>query len=179
MQLPPPVLVGFLPKIVARKPKWLHSNTVERICSVSNCISKAPPGWIEKWQHSRMGFYDTPQLAQSVVPRGDTRYVLFAYKAYPLKFDDGRMVSMELPVTLRDAGLGGFEFIGYGAAARTCDNFDCSPLSCNSAAEDHRVNRHCLLDDREEAMALCLEAGRGTYEPGPYYLVEVYEEDGS
>jgi hypothetical protein len=123
-----------------------------------------------------MGFYDTPQLAKSIVPPGDAPYVLFAYKVYPLRFDDGKAVAVELPVTLHDTGLDGFEFIGYDVVAKTYDNFDCSPLSCNSAAADHPTNRHCLLDDRKDAVAFCLEASRGGYEPGPYYLVEVYEE---
>jgi hypothetical protein len=77
MALPPPVSVGFFPKAVAGKPAWLQSTTVERICSVSGCISETPPGWIEAWKHNRMGFYDTPQLARTVVPPGEARYVLF------------------------------------------------------------------------------------------------------
>jgi hypothetical protein len=58
------------------------------------------------------------------------------------------------------------------------DFFECSPLSCNRAAENFPTNVFCLLDNEAEAYHAILEmsqAGSGV-EPGPYYLFKVYRK---
>jgi hypothetical protein len=65
--------------------------------------------------------------------------------------------------------------------SRSCgSSFECSPLSCNGAAERVEVNEYCLVDDPAEAFRLAalfsrLEEG---YEPGPYFVVEVWRREG-
>jgi hypothetical protein len=51
---------------------------------------------------------------------------------------------------------------------------ECSPLSCNSLADEIRTNSHSLLPDFETAKRL-VETGRfKDSEPGPYRIFTVY-----
>ena len=51
---------------------------------------------------------------------------------------------------------------------------ECSPLSCNSLAEEVPTNQHCLLASFEQAHRL-LEAGTfKNSEPGPFRILAVY-----
>ena len=54
--------------------------------------------------------------------------------------------------------------------------FECSPLSCNGLATEVPVNRACLLDSLEEAVALARRCAREQPEPGSYFVVEVWRE---
>jgi len=70
--------------------------------------------------------------------------------------------------------------IRNAAGSHSCGStFECSPLSCNHAAERTEVNEHCLLDDLGEAYRLAALFSRPEegYEPGPYFVVEVWRRD--
>ena len=75
----------------------------------------------------------------------------------------------------------GYRRLGYDVVSRSCgSSFECSPLSCNGAAERVEVNEYCLVDDPAEPFRLAalfsrLEEG---YEPGPYFVVEVWRREG-
>ena len=64
---------------------------------------------------------------------------------------------------------------GFDVVASVARNSpECSPLSCNSLANEIRTNAHCLLHDFEPATRL-VETGRfNNSEPGPYRIYAVY-----
>lgn len=174
-------LFGYFPKIVIREPDWLkEAPVVEEICSVSNCISKAPPDWIDRWKHNKMWMYDSPELAWSVVPEQDRgRYTLFAYRILPHLFNESGETELVLPdlsvVPIPDE----FSRIGYDAVSRSCGtNFECSPLSCNHMAPEYPVNKHCLVDNLDTAVTMARTFARGNCEPGPYCVIEVWKACG-
>jgi len=181
-ELPAPFFGGFLPKKVARNPAWLKNPVVEAIGSISECISKAPPGRIDHWIHNDLALYDTLEAAQAVIPQGqEDDYKIFAYRVFPVCFDAQGMKAEEAWVGKVNAPatiLHGWEFLGYDLAGRSTGyGFECSPLSCNHCAENTPVNRYCLLDDLQLAIQKGIEFGnpQSGVEPGPYYLVEVYK----
>jgi hypothetical protein len=67
------LFVGYFPKRIMRRDSWLKAPAVREIWSVSECISKGPPDWINKWRHNDLWLYDTRALAESVVPPDDRR----------------------------------------------------------------------------------------------------------
>lgn len=182
-ELPEPFFGGFLPKKVARKPAWLKNPAVDEICSISECISTAPPGRIDHWKHNDLGLYDTLETAQAIVPQGEEAdYEVFAFRVFPVRFgaagkeaEEGLARKVNAPETKLD----GWEFLGYDLAGRSSGyGFECSPLSCNHCAENTQVNLHCLMDDLELAIQKGIEFGNpeSGVEPGPYYLVEVFRK---
>lgn len=174
MKLPEPVFAGFFPKHVAARPEgWGGPANVEEICSVSCCISPGPEGWIQKWRHNELGFFDTPEIAIGILSADAERFELFGYAVYPLEFDRGEVRPWTVPVSPA-AELSGFAPIGFDPVSRSSGSFvECSPLSCNLGANQFPVNRHCLIDDAEAAAGACREISAGNFEPGPYYLFQV------
>jgi hypothetical protein len=49
------VLVGYFAKRTQRHPEWPKAPQVEEIASVSDCLSKSPPDWIDYWRHNDLG----------------------------------------------------------------------------------------------------------------------------
>ncbi len=174
------VLIGYFPKIVVSNPDWLtDAPAVEEVCSVSECISTAPPNWIDKWRHNAMWVYDTPDLAWAVIPDEDRlRYTLFAYRILPRRFDESGETDIPLPQLNVIPLPSGFISLGFDAVSRSGEaGFECSPLSCNSLASAYPVNRHCLVNDIDTAIAMAQDFTVGKCEPGPYYVVEVLRQE--
>ncbi len=174
-----PQLIGYLPKVRTRRPEWLKGPNVEEICSVSYCIAHAPPGWIDRWLHNELGFYDQPDLAWSVVPDESRHdYSLFAYKLFPVYFERGEQRLVELPVLSVEPLPACFSRLGCDVVSRSVGiYFECSPLSCNGLAEGYAVNRYCLADTEAEGLVMAQEFSLSEPEPGPYYLIEVWRSD--
>ena len=182
MNTPRPTFLGFLAKRVAPKSSWLKSAAVEAIGSVSECISSGPADRIDHWKHNDPGLYDSEELAWAVVPSGERDgHTLFAYRVYPLRFDedqpdeawDPAVAWSELP---HEPDLSAFERIGFDLVGKSQSAmFDCSPLSCNGVAAEYEVNRWCLIDDFEQAVAAGRAFGQrdSGVEPAAYHLVEV------
>lgn len=184
MNIPSPIFVGYFPKITAQKNDlktekgdiWLKNEIVEEICSVSDCISKGPEGWIDEWKHNVLGFYDTEESALSVIPDNQEKYDLFAYKLYPIQFNEGKIVDYNVESNAIES-LGSYKFIGFDIVSKSeVDFFECSPLSCNNACEKYSVNKYCLIAQLENAYNACVEIEQGRWEPGPYYLFEVFRK---
>jgi hypothetical protein len=171
-----PVLIGYFPKHSLQRPDWLRNRGVEEICSVSCCISEAPEGWIDFWRHNECWAFNTQELAWSVVPaerRAD--FQLYAYKMFPVGFEHGRRTDREFPKLDVEPLPPSFVRIGYDAVSRDqTPMFECSPLSCNGLAEDHTVNRYCLVDTEEAALQLALECSISEPEPGAYFVIKVW-----
>jgi hypothetical protein len=49
-----PILIGYLPKLVVKRPEWLKCVGVVDICSASPCTSGTPEDWIEHWLHNEL-----------------------------------------------------------------------------------------------------------------------------
>lgn len=144
---------------------------------MSNCISEGPENWINEWKHNDRGFYNSEEIMMQVLKEYKEKYNFFAYKLYPLIFINGVIkdykISLNLKTILSDYNLLGFDIVSRSKA----DFFECSPLSCNNACEVYSVNRYCLIDKIEDAYNYCLEIEKGKWEPGPYYLFEVYRKN--
>jgi len=174
MRLPIAKFVGFFPKVSCPRPEWLKGEEIKEICSVSDCIATGPQGWIDEWKHNELGFFDTEEFAMEVAKKDCKTYRLYAYKLYPLRFRDGVAQEFSVPLDLK-ADLSRYDFLGFDVVSKSeSDFFECSPLSCNGACELYQVNQYCLISRYEEAYKACLEIERGNWEPGPYYLFEVY-----
>jgi hypothetical protein len=165
---------GYFPKLITPAQPALNIAGVTDICSVSACLATAPPGWINHWQHNELGFYDTVELAQSVIPEAElAAYDLFAYRFSPHVFQGGRAAPWTIP-ELRCAPPGRELIpVGFDAVSKTADFFEHSPLSCNRAAETLTKNEHCLFATLEEALEGAKFFSGGTFEPGPYYVAQV------
>ncbi len=178
------ILIGYFPKIVAgsifkpeRNPEANWLKDVDRICSVSCCISKEPPDWMNKWKHNTTTWlYDNPEIALSVVPRQDLdKYTLFAYRILPYEFHRTGARAIHYNALTAKQIPHQFACIGYDVVnGNIGTDFGCSPLSCNGMAKEHRVNNHCLVDDFHTALELAGTFEIRNCEPGPYYVVEVW-----
>ena len=188
------ILIGYLPKRIAHAtgdadaPRF---RGVEEICSVSECISKSPPDWVDCWLHNTdTWLFDDPGAAWWVVPEAEReRYRLYAYRLLPTLFhDSGKETGLTLPEIKAAPIPASFVRIGYDAVVHLTEylrqvghapdedstlSFGCSPLSCNYMAEEYPVNRYCLVEDLDTALAMAREFATGNCEPGPYCVVEV------
>jgi hypothetical protein len=182
LPLPEPTLIGYFPKQVHTRPDWLKAGQVEQVCSVSECVSPGPEGWINRWAHNDLWVFSDEQAAWRVVPGGPSNpdYRLFAYCLFPVEFDGGEQRPFAIPPLSVQPLPGSYRRLGYDIVARSGKAaFECSPLSCNGAAEQVSVNRFCLADDLVEAFRLAALFSRDEdgYEPGPYHIVEVWRRE--
>lgn len=177
------ILIGFMPKATARDVSWLGAAHVEEICSVSNCISKPPKGWIQHWKHNtKWWLYESEEDAWKVTEGERETYDMYAYKMFPVVFEGAGEHPVEVIATVK-GDLADYKFIGYDAVSHEPEvaEFGHSPLSCNKALAQYKVNRFCLMDELEEAWRVTHEIARdamekGIWESGCYYLFEVYRK---
>jgi hypothetical protein len=171
---------GYFPKRVVSTPpsSWVSAPGVLEVCSVSDCLSRGPDGWIDHWLHNEIGFYPSPGVALQVIPTGAEGFRLFSYRLLPARYRDGA----EEPWTWPDWDIEppgpGYHSRGFDPVSRSSDEnlgFECSPLSCNDLAGEIGVNRYCLIDSLERAVAVARRFSVEQPEPGPYYVVEVLE----
>jgi hypothetical protein len=174
---------GYFVKHIERRPDWLPAPGVVEICSVSHCISAPPDGWIERWLHNGLGWFNRESDARSVVPAGqEAAYRLFAYRLHPTVFRKGAGtgVPFTIPGDVRpDPIPETFRSLGFDSVSSSMEEilgFECSPLSCNSMAEECPTNEHCLFPSLDAALAGAARFAREQPEPGDYYVVEVLEE---
>jgi hypothetical protein len=182
MKMPVPIFIGYFPKTTMGRNDWFGNAPVQEVCSVSDCMSGAPTGWIDEWKHNAWFVYDTEEMAWRVVHDDPAAYDMYAYKLFPFVFDGGAGSAVDV-VSTATANLSDFDFVGYDPVSRELDviGFGCSPLSCNKGFERYPVNRFCLLDDLEGAWRITDEIAKaaketGSWEPGPYCLCEVYRK---
>ncbi|MCB0116944.1 MAG: hypothetical protein R2873_17830 [Caldilineaceae bacterium] len=172
------ILIGYFPKRTAVRPPWVHADSVEEIASVSECISPGPSAQNEHWSPNEFGFFDSPAVAHAVLGDDAAEFDIYAYQLYPILVHQGAARPAQVtPPTVEPLDVN-FHLLGYDAVSRSHGkNFECSPLSCNDAAREHEVTRDCLFANYDAALAGATEFSNGNYEPGPYYIVEVYRYD--
>jgi hypothetical protein len=98
---------------------------------------------------------------------------------YPDAFTASGRVALTLPANVQPDPIP-LEFVslGFDAISRCRPEilgFDCSPLSCNSMADQMPTNEHCLFSALEAAIAGAERFAREQPEPGSYFVVEVLE----
>lgn len=175
--LPSPLFAGFLPKRTLRHPAQLATHGVREICSVSTCLSPIPEGWLPPWERNAFGFCDVEADLRPEHADPRLRFDLFAYQLFPVRSLHGELSAMIVqpaPGTVPPD----YEFLGYDVVTKSLsDSFECSPLSCNHAAEHFPVNAFCLIDELPDAQRALVDlAANGRYEPGPYHLVAVHRK---
>jgi hypothetical protein len=189
------VFIGYFPKRTSLETDWLETANVKEICSVSECISKGPPSWIDLWSHNTATwFFDSEDRAWSVSENLRCDYDMYAYKIYPRLFDGFTEKAWKIEGVPEN--LEGYEFLGYDVVSREPDvaKWGHSPLSCNQGSREFKVNAFCLIDNFEEALACIKRIAsdvadarsikrpdgtveyQGKWEPGPYVLFEVYRK---
>lgn len=197
VELPPAVFIGFrvkhVPKVGDVRDDLIRiyggqAKKVIEICSISECIAPGPPGWEARWDFNRAMCYDTEAIALAIIPEGQSdRYELFAHHMLPLEFiKAGQIRNLDLRVDLvsglpplpeSEPDLSTYAMIGYdiagGPVGENGMGFNCSPLSCSGCAEEHPVNRFCLIDDLSAAVEVARDFAETEPEPGPYYLYEI------
>jgi hypothetical protein len=198
---PLPTLIGYRVKKVMARPNWLKDARVVDICSVSDCMSSPPEGWIDRWDVNDASCYWTVEGAVATIPTSEAAaYTTFAYFMYPLEFDEGdQLTERKLTDLFGSADQNnlpqqlnaGYHVLGYDVVqgnpaqpaqdgyAPVMFSFGCSPLSCNNRSIDFEVNKHCLLNDWDEAARAAREFSNGGAEPPPYYIVRIHRAIGS
>jgi hypothetical protein len=175
-------LIGYFPKKHRQDKdtlKAIEDFEVQEICSASTCFFEEPNGWIEQWKHNSYLLYNTPDIAHSIIRAlsDKNEYDLYAFKQYPIKIEDGEIINETIVCNEVTPLSEEFVFLGYDAVSKhLSDDFGCSPLSCNSGAETMDANEFCLFTSFEDALAGAKEFSKGNWEPGPYYIVEVYRQ---
>lgn len=170
-------LVGYFLKRTARPDGWLLPESVVEVCSVSDCINPSPDGWIDRWLHNELGFFNTRDDARTMVADPGPDFHLFAYRLLPLRFTKTGREPFSLPTVSPEPLTADFLSLGFDVVSKSVsDFFECSPLSCNGLAQETPVNRYCLVNTRTEAESLADRFAREEPEPGPYYVLEILRE---
>lgn len=172
--------VGYMAKRVYKRPDWLKAAHVVDIYSVSGCMSEDFADYINYWKHNGYWLFDSPEIIKSVSKENSIQLegtALFYYEAYEKEFDGeswhlyGPETSIPTNVVLPSAKeIEGFDVVTF--YARTSP--ECSPLSCNSLAENLRTNDHCLFDSFDEAEMYIKNGAFNDCEPGARRIFAVY-----
>ena len=176
-------MAGDLPDFVFLG--YCAKRSFKDIASVSDCLSKRSDDWVERWDFNRATMWNTEVEAWACVPdESKPEFKIFAYRILPLLFDSSgieKAVTIEqlfpvdlpaLPCVMSPCQRLGYDIVERDAATEML-GFGCSPLSCNGMAESIPVNKSCLIDDMETALAAARRFGIETPEPGPFVIVEV------
>jgi hypothetical protein len=175
---------GYFAKVVASRPAFLKSARVREICSVSLCISAGPDDWVGQWRHNWLGWFNAPDDAWSVVPEEDrSRYRLFGYRLGPIRFNRGTSEPVTIPDDVHPLPIPeSFVSLGYDAVNKSMESvlgFECSPMSCNSMADEIEANDYCLFSTEADATSAANRFSVEQPEPGVYYVVQVLEAPGA
>lgn len=184
-----PVLVGYLLKRTASKPDGLVAPGAVDICSVSGCISPAIDCNDDLWIHNALQIFNTEADARAAIAADadGTGADMYAYKLLPAGFDGTGETTLDIaalpqwgePVAAAELPSN-YECLGFDCVqtdwARAISGFGCSPLSCNGMAAGIAVNRFCLIDSLDNAIAAARRFAKEQPEPGTYYVVEVWRK---
>jgi len=141
---------------------------VEDVCSVSNCISKDFCDYIPFWKHNGFWVFDSPDILRECAEEGKASLegmTLFYYEIFEQQYNaekgEWELFTPEpsFPLDVKIPNEAGKKLFGFDIATYSYGNSpECSPLSCNGLANEIPVNKHCLIDDFDEARRL-LETG--------------------
>jgi len=173
---------GYMLKTVCTRPDWIGASDVKDIYSVSGCISEYFTDYIEHWRHNGYWLFNSPDDIYQIANKAGvdrSGLTLFYYEVYEHEFEETEKLWSEFTtepafVTAVEppqrSQLVGFDVTSFSAGTVP----ECSPLSCNSLADEIKTNEHCLLATLDDAKS-ALEAGRfDNSEPGPFRIFAVY-----
>jgi hypothetical protein len=174
------VPVGYMAKRVAKKPEGFTAPQVIDIYSVSACISENFADYIHYWKHNGYWFFDSPELSRSLAREHSIDLEgtsLFYYEAHELEFNGGNWNAYgpepSFPTNVAapsNKQLEGFDVVSFYVRSSP----ECSPLTCNSMAEQLPVNAHGLFASFREAETHVTNGAFSDCEPGPYRIFSVY-----
>jgi hypothetical protein len=138
--------------------------------------------YIKYWKHNGWWLFNSATDIEDLCRRESINVsgnTLFYYEVFEKQFTAETKAwlpfspEVSFPTCVRppaNATLIGYDVTTFSVGTSP----ECSPLSCNSLAEDIPVNRHCLFDTFDQAVS-ALEAGRfDNSEPGPFRIFAVY-----
>jgi len=173
---------GYKAKKVVSTPDWLKAGGVDDIYSVSGCLSKDFADYITFWKHNGYRLFDSPEVIEQVAREHSidlTGTTMFYYEVYEQEFDDRKRqwcpYTREplFPTNVRSPEQK--THVGFDVVTSVSRNSpECSPLSCNSLANEIQTNAHCLLPDFETAKRLVQTGRFNNSEPGLYRIFAVY-----
>ncbi|WDI31119.1 hypothetical protein PUV54_14280 [Hyphococcus flavus] len=173
---------GYMLKTVLFRPSWIKNHGVNDIFAVSSCFSKDFVDYINYWRHNGYWLFNAPADMDEIIAREGadrSKLTLFYYEVYEYQFDNDEKTwskfdveqSFETNVVKSDAAtLQGFDVVSFSVGT----NPECSPLSCNSLADELPVNRHCLFRTFYEAKEALISGKFDDAEPGPFRIFAIY-----
>jgi hypothetical protein len=174
---------GYMAKHVSMRPEWLKVPHIADVYSVSNCVSEDFGDYINNWRHNGYWLFDSPQVIVGVAKDNSIQLEgtsLFYYEAYEMEFDEECWAPWSAEpsfptnvVQPPKKQLEGFDVVSFSVGT----NPECSPLSCNSMAEELHTNAHCLFESFDEAKRSLVAGTFKGAEPGPYRIFSVYSVD--
>jgi hypothetical protein len=177
--------VGYMAKRRRQKPDWLKAPRVVDIYSVSSCVSEDFADYSEYWVHNGYWFIDSPEIIKSLSEKTSAKLEdtsLFYYEMFESEFDGANWklytpkawfpTKVVLPARKK---LEGFDVVTFSTGTSP----ECSPLSCNSMADELHTNTHCLFDSFHEAETNINNGSFSECEVGPYRIFSVYSVDWS
>ncbi|MCV6636840.1 hypothetical protein [Candidatus Albibeggiatoa sp. nov. NOAA] len=192
--------IGYLPKIIVKKPDCLNAENVIDIYSVGDCISGSFADYIDYWVHNGYWIFNSLEDIQNLVKQEGLSFAgtrMFYYEAYQYEFDQDNQKwlaffpTQSIPTDVQmptHKSLAGYDIVTFNRRTNpACSPHSCdyvalpehSPLSCNYVAAESGivVNKHCLFHTFEEAKE-ALEMGVfEKAEPGLYRIFAVYTVD--
>jgi hypothetical protein len=174
---------GYMAKRVSKKPDWLKAAQVIDIYSLAGCISEDFADYIKFWKHNGYWFFDSPEIIRSIAKENSIELEgtsLFYYEVHETEFDgecwrpyaiEKSFATNVVPPARKQ--LEGFDVVTFSAGTSA----ECSPLSCNSLADNLPTNEHCLFSSFEQAETHVKNEMFNKSEPGPYRIFSVYSVD--
>lgn len=178
----PWIELGYMAKHVVTRPDWLKAEHIERVCSVSACVSSDFCDYTPHWKHNGFWLFNSPEdlvtLCRAEQIELDT-LEFFYYQAYPKQYDEFAKLwsgfepekcfqtCVQPPLQKR---LLGYDVVSYEAQNAP----ECSYLSCNHMAESLSCNSDCLFDDFDAAYSAVNSNQFEGCEPGPMRIIAVY-----
>jgi len=171
---------GYMAKRVYQRPEWLKAPHILGIYSVSACQSENFTDYISHWKHNAFWLFDSPKTIKEVAEKDSvdlTETTLFYYEVFEMELDEGQWRPYEpesqlpLPNVEKPANqkIEGFDVVTFWARSHP----ECSPLSCNSLAEEIKTTAHCLFASFDEAKESLEKGDFKDAEPGPYRIFSV------
>src|SRR5512141_2382183 len=115
--------IGFFPKDVRRPPEWSGPSHITSVCSVSEHVNSEPPDWIDRWLHNDLGFFNSIEQAQTVVPPRLTQFSVFAYRLLPTEFKRGLSEPFAVPAYPLQPIPPTYTSLGYDVVSRSLGSF--------------------------------------------------------
>ena len=174
--------MGYLYRLVAKRPEWLRAEQVEDIYSLHDCFTKDFADYIKFWKHNGFWLFDSPEIIETLAREHSISLdgmQLFYFEVFEKEFDEDSnswvTFSPEASFVTNVQKPPYCSFEGFDIASFSYGNTaESSPLSCVRLAEKVPTNEHCLLDTLDDAQNTIEQNLEELHEPGPYRIIAVY-----